>query len=82
VPGTQSTAAETHNHDALIFYNALITPFVAVLTERPVSPREPAHGTWAVLGLLSYLGVGCMSPLNFETNTGAAGLQTHFVLGA
>jgi hypothetical protein len=32
----------THEHDALIFYNALITPFVVVLTERPVSPRDPA----------------------------------------
>jgi hypothetical protein len=43
VPGSQSTAAETNEHDNVNSYNALITPFVAVLTERPVLPREPAR---------------------------------------
>jgi hypothetical protein len=46
----QSTAAETHEHDALNFNNAVITPFVAVLTERAVSPREPTRARPAKKG--------------------------------
>jgi hypothetical protein len=50
VPGSQSTAAETYEHDALNFYNAFITPFIAVLTERPVSLREPTRARPAKKG--------------------------------
>jgi hypothetical protein len=50
VPGTQSTAAETNERDTLICYNALTTQFVAVWTERPASPREPARARPAKKG--------------------------------
>jgi hypothetical protein len=43
VPGTQCTAAETHEHDALIFRNALTATFVGVFIERSLPPREPAR---------------------------------------
>jgi hypothetical protein len=42
VPDTQSTAADTHVHEALVLSKAISLTFVAVLTEHPISPRGPA----------------------------------------